>query len=54
MNTEMRLSAGAMPGMAFMQMRFVDHAEALRMERVGQFFGDGVFGGHDMRNIVRY
>ena len=54
MYSEMRLSAGAVPGMPLMQVRFVDDAEALRMERVGQFFGDGVFGGHDIRNIVRY
>jgi hypothetical protein len=37
-----------------MQMRFIDDAKAFRMESVGQFFGDRVFGGHDMRNIVRY
>jgi len=54
MNPEMRLSAGAVAGMTFMQVRFVDDAEALRMECVGEFFFDGVSGGHDMRNIVRY
>ncbi len=54
MNPEMRFAAGAVPGVPFMQMRFIDDAEAFRMESVGQFFGDRVFGGHDMRNIVRY
>ncbi|WEF51942.1 hypothetical protein AFIC_000397 [[Pseudomonas] carboxydohydrogena] len=54
MNPEMRFAAGAMPGVPFMQMRFVDDVEAFRMESVGQFFFDGVSGGHDIRNIARY
>ncbi len=54
MNPEMCFAAGTVPGVPFMQMRFVDDAEAFRMESVGQFFGDRVFGGHDMRNIARY
>jgi hypothetical protein len=36
------------------QMRLVDDVEAFRMEGVAHFFRDGVFGGHDQRNIVRY
>ena len=48
------LAAGAVAGVSFMQMRFVDDAEALRVESVSQFFGDGVPNGHDIRNIVRY
>ena len=54
MDAEMSLAAGSMSGVPFVQMRFVDDADALRMECVGQLFLNGVSGGHDMRNIVRY
>lgn len=54
MNSEMCLAAGAVPGVSFMQMRFIDDVEAFRMESIGQFFGDRVSDGHDMRNIARY
>jgi len=54
MNSEMGFSAGPVPCVSFMQMGFIDNAEAFRMESVGQFFGDRVSGGHGMRNIARY
>lgn len=46
MNTVMRLSAGAMPGMTSMQMRLVVDAEAFGRESFRQFLCDDIFRSH--------
>ena len=43
-NSEMRLSARPMPGMAFMLMRFIHNADALRGESFGQLLCDDLSG----------
>src|ERR1700712_5538181 len=44
---EMRLAARPVPGMALMQMRFVDNVEAFGHESFTQLLYDIVFGAHD-------
>ena len=44
--SEMRLAAGPMARMAFMPMRFVDDAQALRRESLRQLLCDEVGGAH--------
>jgi hypothetical protein len=43
---EMRLSAGAVAGMTFMLVGFVDHAQARRRESLGQLLRDQLAGSH--------
>jgi hypothetical protein len=43
---EMSLAAGAMPGVAFMAMRFVFDAKARRRESVAQLFRDKILPSH--------
>ena len=53
-NSEMRLAAGPVTRMAFVQMRFIDDIETFGRESIAQLFCDVVFCGHDPRNIARY
>jgi len=46
---EMRLAAGSMSGVAFMPMRFVLDMQALRRERLTQFFRDDIVPLHGRR-----
>jgi len=48
-DTEMSLPAWAVPGMAFMLVRFVQHLEALRRESLGQLLCDEIGGPHVAR-----
>jgi hypothetical protein len=52
--TEMSLAAGAMPGVAFMPMRFVLDAKALWCERVAQLFGDEILPSHGLIYAARF
>jgi hypothetical protein len=49
MNSEMRLPARPMTGMALMPVRLVNHIEALRRERGGELFGDLVPDLHEIQ-----
>jgi hypothetical protein len=46
-HSEVRLAAGPVAGMAFMQMRFVRDVEAFRQESFTQLVYDNVPGAHD-------
>jgi hypothetical protein len=45
-NTEMRLAAGPMAGMALVQVRFVLNLEAFRCESFAQLIGDSLSDVH--------
>jgi len=45
-HSEMGLAARLMAAMAFMQVRLVDHIEALRNESLSQLLCDVIFGAH--------
>lgn len=45
---EMSLPAGPVPGMALVLMGFINHAQALRRECLGQLSCDKVFGSHGL------
>jgi len=61
-NPEMRLSAGPMPGMALMLVRFIHNADAVRGESFGQLSCDDLSGcllhgcsemrGRDVRRMI--
>jgi hypothetical protein len=48
-DSEMRLSARSVSGMAFMPVGFVFHLEALRGESLGQLLCDEIGGAHAAR-----
>src|SRR5437763_1320235 len=57
-NPEMRLSTGAVPGVAFMLVGFINDAQALRRESLRQLLRDDVGGAHRFRfgrgRVARY
>ena len=46
MNAEMGFPSGAMSGMPFMPVGFVDHPQVFRRERLGQLSCDGLLHAH--------
>jgi len=51
---EMSLAAGAMPGVAFMPMRFVFDAKAFRCESGAQLFRDEILSWHGVIYDARF
>ncbi len=45
-DTEMRFALRPRPGMAGMQVGFIDDPEALRLQRLRQTFFDSIFNSH--------
>jgi hypothetical protein len=50
MDSEVRLAARPVTGMAFMKMRFVRNIQAFRFESFAQLFRDSLAGSHGSGN----